>query len=482
MSWKHCIQPLLGTALIAAGCGDLADDTTASSASALGDRLPGLQVDEELLDEAADAFGANENINDGLGPIFNETACGACHTNGAMGGAGEQIERRFGRFVNGAFDPLVNRGGSLRQLFTVANFNNPNLPAGSRGRCQPGNPTLCCVPLEVEPAEATVRNVGRLTTPTFGLGLVDAVPDSFFEGLAAAQPASIRGIINRVPVALPNPGDPTQSIGSTRVGRFGWKAGVQSLIQFSADAYVNEMGISTQSCFRGTSINPFAIESAPNGVPVPDGCDDLAPRQTGPNPGGLTATQWAQVDDAVGACTGGRTEVQDDVFLFAVFMTSLAPAPRDFSDRLAVDRGAPLFTQVGCAGCHVTTTFRTPANPPPVTIDAAGTESIRVPGNFAFNPYSDFLKHDMGTLGDMIGNAPPDDPTIPGDSIAVTRQMRTAPLWGLRLRNHLLHDGRCGDVACAVRAHDGQGAAARNAFNALSSANQHDLVQFVRSL
>ena len=60
--------------------------------------------------------------------------------------------------------------------------------------------------------------------------------------------------------------------------------------------------------------------------------------------------------------------------------------------------------------------------------------------------------------------------------------MRTAPLWGIRFRNHLLHDGRCGDVACAVRAHDGQGAAARNAFNALSSANQHNIVQFVRSL
>jgi CxxC motif-containing protein (DUF1111 family) len=69
-----------------------------------------------------------------------------------------------------------------------------------------------------------------------------------------------------------------------------------------------------------------------------------------------------------------------------------------------------------------------------------------------------------------------------GDTIATTRQMRTSPLWGLRFRNRLLHDGRCSDVACTVRAHDGQGAAARNAFNALSSANQHNLVQFVRSL
>jgi CxxC motif-containing protein (DUF1111 family) len=97
-----------------------------------------------------------------------------------------------------------------------------------------------------------------------------------------------------------------------------------------------------------------------------------------------------------------------------------------------------------------------------------------VPGNFVFHPYSDFLKHDMGSLGDQIGNA--------GDSLAVTRQMRTAPLWGLRFRNHLLHDGRATDVPTAIRAHAGQGAAARDAFNRLSTTDQHNLVQFVRSL
>jgi CxxC motif-containing protein (DUF1111 family) len=461
MTFKQTSKLLFATTLMVAGCSDLMDDTSTTTSAVLGDHLPGLQADDELLDEADEAFNAFENSDDGLGPIFNAQACGQCHTNGAIGGAGEQIERRFGRFDNGIFNPLANRGGSLRQLFT--NGTTPGF-----------NNAACNVPLEVEPAEATVRNVGRLTTPTFGLGLVDAMPDSFFDGLAAAQPLATRGTVNRGQIAVPNPGDPTQSVGSTRVTRFGWKAGVPSLMQFSADAYVNEMGITTQSCFRGASLNAFALESAPNGVPVSANCDDRAPRQTGTNPGGLTAAQWAQVDDAVGSCANNRTEIQDDVFLFAVFMTALAPGPRDFSDQISVTRGQPLFSQVGCQNCHVTTTFRTPANPAPLTIDAAGSESIRVPGNFAFNPYSDFLAHDMGALGDMIGNA--------GDSVAVTRRMRTAPLWGIRFRNHLLHDGRCGDIPCAVRAHDGQGAAARNAFNALSSANQHNIVQFVRSL
>ena len=123
------------------------------------------------------------------------------------------------------------------------------------------------MPLEREPADATVRNVGRLTTPTFGLGLVDAMPDAFFDGMVAAEPAAQRGTVNRGQIVMPNPGDPTQSVVATRVSRFGWKAGVPSMIQFAADAYVNEMGITTQSCFRGAAVTAFAVEIAPNGVP-----------------------------------------------------------------------------------------------------------------------------------------------------------------------------------------------------------------------
>jgi CxxC motif-containing protein (DUF1111 family) len=462
---------------------DESENLGSSSQALLGATLPG--TPSALLAEAKEAFDNIEQITDGVGPIFNERSCGKCHSLGADGGAGENIERRFGTFDSRGFNPLANLGGSLRQLFSVGNFTNPNLPAASRGRCQPGNPTLCCIPVEVEPPQATIHNVGRLTTPLFGLGLVDAIPDSFFDGLAAAEPAAVRGRVNRVPVILPNPGDPSQSIRSTRVGRFGWKAGIATLLQFSADAYNNEMGITTQSCFHGTSVNAFALENAPNAPngSVIDGCDDLAPRQAatfGPSVG-LSVPAGQQVDDAVGACTGGRTEIQDDVFLFTVFMTALAPAPRDLSNQAAITRGDPLFSSTGCSGCHVRTTFRTPANPPPIDI-GNGQEVARVPGNFAFNPFSDFLRHGMGSLGDRIGDAPPDDPALPGEPLAQTLEMRTAPLWGIRFRNKLLHDGRCSDVACAVRAHDGQGAAARNAFNALSSTSQADLVQFVRSL
>src|SRR5262249_39194153 len=254
MKWTHASKLLLAAALIGAGCGNLSDDTTTGVSSALGDRLPGIQATAGLLAEATDAFNSFEDINDGLGPIFNAQAWGQAHPNGAIGGPGEQIERRFGRFDNGVFNPLANEGGSLRQLFTVGQFTGLNNQS-----CNP--------PLEREPADATVHNVGRLTTPTFGLGLVDSMPDSFFDGLVAAEPAAQRGVVNRGQIVLPNPGDAGQAIGTTRVTRFGWKAGVPSMIQFAADAYVNEMGITTQSCSRGTSITGFAVESAPNGVP-----------------------------------------------------------------------------------------------------------------------------------------------------------------------------------------------------------------------
>ena len=440
----------------AADPGDVDDEeigVATAAITAIGDALPG--TDLVGFAEAKAAFVTVEEITDGLGPIFNERGCGNCHTQGAIGGAGTQIERRFGTTFNffgiQLFDPLANdglgpfpaRGGSLRQLFTVGSFT------GASGQ-------TCTVPLEHEPPEATIHNVGRLTTPLFGLGLVDAMPDSFFDNIAAAQPSNIRGIANRVSIVLPNPTDPSQHLNGTRVGRFGWKAGVATLTQFAADAYVNEMGITTQHCIGGTSVTAFATESQPNGIAQPLGCDDLAP----PQPAGNGVP--AGTDDAVGSCAGGLTEIQDDVGEFAEFMTFLAPPPRG-TITTAVTRGQSLFSQVGCNGCHVTTTFRTPA-----------TTGNGVPGNFAFNPFSDFLVHDMGSLGDRIGNF--------GDTVPVTRRMRTAPLWGLRFRTLFLHDGRTGDLPTAITQHAGQGAAAASAFNSLTATQKSDLVAFLRSL
>jgi CxxC motif-containing protein (DUF1111 family) len=461
----------VGLAVWSGACGAPEDDLVSTSDNAvLGDHLGG--VSAATFTEARDNFAQFESMDDGVGPVFNERSCGACHTDGTLGGAGVQIERRYGRFVNGGFDPIAGSGGSLRQLFTVGNFNNPAFHGGPAG-----NPTLCSVPVEVEPATATIHNVGRLVTPLFGLGLVDAMPDSFFDALAAAQPAATRGTARRVRVLLPNVNPntnlPVQAVGSTRVARFGWKSAVSTLQQFAADAYVNEMGITTQSCIQGRSIVDFATESAPNGQAEPVGCDDAAPLQLAAD---VAATgMQPDTDDAVGSCAGGLTAVQDDIHNFFIFMTFLAPPPVDTSDAVAVSAGRTVFGNTGCASCHADGTMATGALATASTFRTPATTDNGVPGNFAFHPFSDFLIHDMGALGDQIG-------INPGETVAQTRQMRTAPLWGLRFRNKLLHDGRASDVATAVRAHDGQAAAARDAFNRLSSADQHNLVQFVRSL
>jgi len=103
---------------IGAGCTDMAsdDEPVAFSSSeqgltpavVAGDPLPGITAANFAT--AKTHFQTVEALDDGLGPVFNERACGNCHTQGAIGGAGVQIERRFGRFDNGIFNSLPNEG------------------------------------------------------------------------------------------------------------------------------------------------------------------------------------------------------------------------------------------------------------------------------------------------------------------------------------------------------------------------------------
>src|SRR6185369_15373087 len=279
---------------------------------------------------------------------------------------------------------------------------------------------------------------------------------AFFDKLASGQPGSIRGVVQRVKVVLPDPRDPTQSIGSTRVGLFGWKGQVPTLLVFAGDAYDNEMGITTQSCFRGTSILDFADENYPNNVQPGAGCNggDLAPA----HPAHPDVPEFA--DDVVGPCANGLTEIQEDLVLFAKFMEALAPPPTNITDKIAFNKGAVAFGKAGCDGCHVSRPFVTPAQP-----------YNGVPGNYSFSPFSDFLAHDMGSLGDQIGAS--------GDSPAKTRLMRTAPLWGARFNTSYLHDGRATTIDQAILAHDGQGAAARDVFKNMNATERSYLIKYV---
>jgi CxxC motif-containing protein (DUF1111 family) len=423
-----------GATLIGAlGCGELGDAVTVEEGAVAGDALPGVNATTYAAAKAN--FNLAEGNTDGLGPIMNERACGLCHqASGVPGGAGENIERRYGTLTNGVFNGLAATGGSLRQLEGIGGYSF--VRNGQTINCQSGT--------DANPAPGATIFAGRVTTPTTGAGLVELIPDQTIINIAAAQPAAIRGIVNFDTVHLT---DGPFTRGSRRVARFGWKNVHASVTDFAADAYLNEMGITTSSCAGGARVDDFATENRANRAgtnAVINNCaDDGKP--------GIDDDQAADDNN----CAGGLTDVQDDVSNFAFFMRNSAAPPRHADNS---NGGAAEFNREGCNGCHLTTTFT-------VTINGRSV---------SFQPFSDFLVHDMGSLGDLIGND--------GDSVAVTRRMRTAPLWGISNRNHLLHDGRTSDRAAAVRAHDGQGAAARNAFNAATGAQQNSIVLFLQSL
>src|SRR6266700_2830955 len=172
--FKRTVKILLAaTAIGAVGCGEEAtNDIGSTEGAVLGDALPGTSA--ATFTAARANFAASENNSDGLGPIFNEHSCGACHSEGSVGGAGQNIERRYGTLTGGVFDPLANTGGSLRQLFSIGGFNVGGL------NCNSG--------VDANPAPGATIFAGRLTTPLFGLGLVDSLPDARFDTLAGREP------------------------------------------------------------------------------------------------------------------------------------------------------------------------------------------------------------------------------------------------------------------------------------------------------
>jgi CxxC motif-containing protein (DUF1111 family) len=139
------------------------------------------------------------------------------------------------------------------------------------------------------------------------------------------------------------------------------------------------------------------------------------------------------------------------------FMTLLAAPARGALTEDAV-AGERLFEQVGCASCH------RPAM-------QTGPSQVRALDRAVFHPYSDFLLHDMGPLGDGIPHG-----------VAGGREMRTAPLWGLRFVNRYLHDRSAATIEEAVRRHGGQGSAARNRFDALEESERAAVLAFLGSL
>jgi CxxC motif-containing protein (DUF1111 family) len=378
----------------------IADQPTAK----LGSPLPGLTADQLTHFQAGlTEFQSVEGPDDGLGPVFNEASCATCHVttnknNVAIGGTTGRLETRFGTIANGVFDAMAYAGGSLLQDHAIGavNVNGP----------------YTFVPEQV-PGTATIV-AKRRTTPLFGLGLVDAVPDQTFQTLAQLEKSLMPSIAGTVAMV------PDISSGTNKVGKFGWKGQNPTLFQFSGDAYLNEMGVTSPQ---------FPNENCPQGD-----CSSMT-------------------HNPVPSLNDDGTDVQK----FTDFMAMLAPPPRG-PITTSVQHGEILFHAIGCAQCHRPTLI-TGANPVPAL------------NQVVFHPYSDFLLHDMGSLGDGIVQGP-----------AGATMMRTAPLWGLRFEKLLLHDGRASNPRDAILAHDGQAKPSRTLFNSLSFGQKSDLIAFLNSL
>jgi CxxC motif-containing protein (DUF1111 family) len=344
-----------------------------------------------------------EVIADGLGPTYNAQSCAECHQNVVTGGASQIAEHRTGRLdaSGGFFESL---GGSL--IHSRATHS---------------------AIVERVAFEDDIRTF-RISTNTLGNGYVECVANETLLAIRDAQPAEIRGTAVMVPVL--------EGGNAMRVGRFGWKNQHASLESFSADAYLNEMGITSPLFPDENTSSGRDVSYGTRYDPVPD-----------------------PEDDGV------------DVKAFANFMRSTKAPSRGRITRDVV-AGEALFNQVGCNGCHVSTLRTARAG----TLINGGT--FRIPfalGNKVFHPYSDFLAHDIGT-GDGI-------PVLPGPEYAETRVLiRTAPLWALRTRNRLMHDGLSFTKQEAIQRHDNQGAGARDRYNALTDAQKAQVLAFLDSL
>jgi CxxC motif-containing protein (DUF1111 family) len=371
------------------------------------------------FNEARSTFNEVETPGKGLGIHFNEASCAACHLapgpRRLTGGSGPITEIRAGFLgVNNEFFPAP--GGTLITTKAVGNAI-PEIKALS--------------------PKQNIRDQ-FITISLFGAGFVEAVADEELRRIQKKQMGEsngrIRGLIREVPIL--------EAPGTTAVGRFGWASQHASLLSFAADAYRNEMGITSP---LQPNDNTFLGDPVDDGVPDPE--------------------------------DKGK-EFGHDVELFTSFMRSLAAPPRlipeDKKERNEVEEGFKVFRSVGCALCHV----------PEMETVSEGTmingKTFRVPkalGNKKFHPYGDFLLHDIGT-----------GPTIlrEGMPVEARGKIRTAALWGLgtKLANSepLLHDGSSRTVEDAIQKHKNTAGQEADEFRRLSERDRTRLLKFLRSL
>jgi CxxC motif-containing protein (DUF1111 family) len=320
---------------------------------------------------------------------------------------------REARFVK---NPDGSDDGGVHGLYTIA------------GRTDAPGCTLAQPDFAKEVAKNNV--IFRIPTPTFGLGLLEGIPDDeLVANLAASTDAAGKSGCGGISGELNHSGN------DGTITRFGWKAQNKSLLVFAGEAYNVEQGVSNELFNNERSATAGCVFNS--------------------NP-----------EDATDTTTGGAA----DTTLFAAFMRlSSDPTPTTASPSEL--RGQQLFgtktnPSVGCVLCHSA---------------SLTTGPLRYTGmsNVEIHPYTDLAIHHMGSkLADGVTQG-----AATGD------QFRTAPLWGVGKRIFFLHDGRAnptnGGLVKAILEHSSRGSEASTVirkFTALPAADQQAIIDFLRSL
>jgi CxxC motif-containing protein (DUF1111 family) len=409
-----------------------------------GGFLPSLSANEKQIEPSITTeFNRVQNVvvtsptDGGLGPRFNSNSCASCHAYPAVGGSSPPSNPLFSVYqLMGATNTMPFFETSTGPILEARFINQPgtSIPDGTVhqnftvvGRSDAHGCSIS------QPDFATAATQGNLVlrqvSPTFGDGLIEVVRNIDIINNMNANLTKKAG--------LGITGHPNYSGNDGSILRFGWKASVRSTLIMAAQQMNVEMGVTNETF-------PNEMDQTPGCVfnPVPETVTNFTP-------GILTEMFPGDAE---------RTEY---------FIQWMAP-PTPGTSSSSTKNGKTQFTNAGCVYCH-TTSFKTPPTSRPAL------------GNITINLYSDLLVHHMGPgLADGLAQAGsgPDE-------------FRTAPLWGIGQRLWFMHDGRTNNIVTAIEDHYSLGNSTYKAseanqsvtnFNNLSSTNQQDLVNFLRSL
>jgi len=340
---------------------------------------------------------ASTAASDGLGPYFNARSCSGCHAGGGRGTLENRVVHTDDVELGLQLQKFTRPGVAPEAGYALAwHVNEKGLRRPHVSMKDPGR------------ADQFAHSV-RLAPSLAGLGQLAAIPEAQLLLHADANDADGDGISGRV-----------NRLADGRIGRFGWKASQPGLREQTALALSQDLGL-------GNPVHPS---------PWGD-CTELQLQ--------CLAAPHGNSDSQDGL------EVSEQVLHYLTTYVAELPAPPEPVNQ---DRGKDVFSQVGCAACHVTS----------FALDQ---------GELA--PYTDMLLHDMGPgLADELAAG-----------TATGREWRTAPLWGLgkvSKDSGYLHDGRAASVHEAVLWHGGEGSSARAAYLQLNELQRSDLIHFLNGL